>query len=133
MKLNIYNKKKVVKTYEARPTDIEFGVLEDIAEKFNLDELEGVSRQDINLHILKGGLSLIGTIRDLSLFDLFFNLEVSLCERFPSLSPFDLRREKASEVFLLTRRLQKYNENKKKTHTPEGKRIIYKKAGDTWF
>ena len=67
MKLNIYNKKKIVKTYEARPTDIEFGVLEDIAEKFNLDELEGVSRQDINLHILKGGLSLIGTIRDVML------------------------------------------------------------------
>lgn len=39
MKLNIYKKKEVVKTYEADTYDLMFGTLEDIAESVNLDDL----------------------------------------------------------------------------------------------
>lgn len=55
---------------------------------------------------------------------------MNLCERFPSLTPFQLRREKASEVFLLVKRMNNYN--KKSTDKNKPKKIR-KKAGDNWF
>ena len=61
-------------------------------------------------------------------------MEISICERFPSLSPFDVRRKTAHEVFLLIRRLNNYNEyqndNKK---VKNGKTVIRRPAGDSWF
>jgi len=64
---------------------------------------------------------------------MFFELEVALCERFPALSPFSIRKQRAREVFLLIRRLSDYNDYKKKTTNAKGQRIIRRKAGDTWF
>lgn len=66
----------------------------------------------------------------LSLYELFFEIELTMTERFPALTPLSIRREKAREVFLLTRRLQRYNEYKKQTN---GKKIIRKPASDDWF
>lgn len=40
MKINIYEKKKIVKTYEAETYDLMFGVLEDVAAAVKLDELK---------------------------------------------------------------------------------------------
>ena len=64
-------------------------------------------------------------------------MEISIVERFPALSPFDVRRERASEIFLLLRRMAKYNENqskqKKKNGANGGKKVIRRKAGDDWF
>ena len=61
-------------------------------------------------------------------------MELSICERFPSLSPFDVRQKKAYDVFLLMRRLSNYNgyqdDNKK---VKNGKTVIRKRAGDDWF
>lgn len=54
---------------------------------------------------------------------------MSICDRFQCISPFDLRRESAREVFLLVRRLNNYNS---KTSTGENARIR-KPAGDNWF
>lgn len=54
-------------------------------------------------------------------------MEMVISERFPCLSPFDIRKQKAYEVFLLIRRLNEYSVNKtmpKKTR---------RKAGDDWF
>ena len=40
MKLNIYDKKDIIKTYEADKYDLMFGTLEDVAEAVKLDELQ---------------------------------------------------------------------------------------------
>lgn len=40
-----------------------------------------------------------------TLFELFFDLTETLCSRYPALSPFEIRREKVGEVFLLVRRI----------------------------
>lgn len=61
---------------------------------------------------------------------MFFELELDLCERFPSLTPFDLRKTRAYDVFLLIRRLNKYSKKRKRKNN---KRKIRKPAGDDWF
>lgn len=66
------------------------------------------------------------------LFDIFFDIEVTICERFPALSPFDIREREAREVFLLIERLSRYNRRKKK-ETKDGKQVIRRPAGDNWF
>jgi hypothetical protein len=57
-------------------------------------------------------------------------MELNICERFPALSPFDVREKKASEVFLLIRRLNDYHAKEKNT---QGKQKIRRRAGDDWF
>lgn len=64
-----------------------------------------------------------------SLYEIFFELQMNICERFPSLSPFDVRKKSAYEVFLLIRRLSNYNEKEPSTR----KRVKRKPAGDNWF
>lgn len=73
MKLNIYENKKIVKTYTAETYDLMFGVVEDVAEAVNLDELK--SGTDAEILKLIGGLVLksMGTIRGL-LLDIFDGL-----------------------------------------------------------
>jgi hypothetical protein len=60
-----------------------------------------------------------------------FELEVSVCDRFPAATPFTVRREPAREVFLLMRRMTTYNEHHK--HDETGKQTIRRPAGDNWF
>lgn len=58
-------------------------------------------------------------------------MEVSISEQFPSLSPFQIRKQKAKEVFKLLVRLSKYNESKiTKKNKPN---VIRRPAGDDWF
>lgn len=47
MKINIYEKKKVIKTYEADKYDLMFGTLEDVADALQLDKLETGSDSEI--------------------------------------------------------------------------------------
>lgn len=56
---------------------------------------------------------------------------MSICERFPALSPFDVRKQKAREVFLLMRRLNNYTEYQSKDSGK--KKTIRRQAGDDWF
>lgn len=65
------------------------------------------------------------------LFELFFEITVSLCKEFPSLNPVTIRKEKAHEIFLLMGRMAKYNRKQKKQKGKPQK--IYRPAGDTWF
>jgi len=60
-----------------------------------------------------------------------FSLQVNLCERFTSLTPINLRREKAREVFLLINRYNKYSMREQRNS--KKKRVIRKPAGDNWF
>ena len=64
---------------------------------------------------------------------------MQLCKAFPALSPFDVRRERAHEVFLLVRRINsqptkdgrgKSNGNGQKV---DSKGRIRRPAGDKWF
>lgn len=52
MILNIYNKNTIIKTYEAENYDIKFGVVEDVIELFDMDELK--KGDDIELIRLVG-------------------------------------------------------------------------------
>jgi hypothetical protein len=54
---------------------------------------------------------------------------MQICERFPAITPFSIRREKIKEVFLLVRRLNIYDD-KGKTKKKKTKR---RPAGDSWF
>ena len=67
----------------------------------------------------------------MSLYEVFFEMEINICDRFPALSPFDVRRTKGAEVFLLMRRLNNYSDYQKKDSGK--KKVIRKKAGDDWF
>lgn len=64
MKLNIYNRKEIVKTYTAERGDIEFGIVEDVANAINLDHLKTGSEAEI----LKVALDLVihsmGTVKE---------------------------------------------------------------------
>jgi hypothetical protein len=58
-------------------------------------------------------------------------MELNICERFPSLSPFDVRKERASEVFKLIGRIRKSNVYRSKEASR--KNVIRRPAGDNWF
>lgn len=47
MKLNIYEKKKIVKTYEVDAYDLLWGTVEDVADAIKLDDLETGSDAEI--------------------------------------------------------------------------------------
>lgn len=55
---------------------------------------------------------------------------MTLCDRFPSLTPFSIRRERAKDVYILIARLNKYGKTEKKKNKPN---IIRRPAGDDWF
>jgi hypothetical protein len=59
-------------------------------------------------------------------------MEMNLSDRFPSMTPLTLRREKAREVFLLLNRFNRYSRKQAK-QKKNGQRIIRKPAGDNWF
>lgn len=52
MKLNIYEKRKIVKTYEAEAYDLMWGTVEDITEALNLDAMKTGS--DVELAVMAG-------------------------------------------------------------------------------
>lgn len=59
-------------------------------------------------------------------------MELTLAERFPSLNPIAIRKEKAREVFTLLRRLAEKKARESKEKKPR-KRVIRRPAGDNWF
>ena len=73
MKLNIYEKKKVVKTYEADQYNLLFGVMEDVARVIKLDELK--TGEDAEIIKLVGGavLNSLDTVKGL-MMDIFDGL-----------------------------------------------------------
>lgn len=58
-------------------------------------------------------------------------MQLALCERFPTLTPFSIRKEKASEVFLLINRLNSLPNKNKSNKNSEN--IIRKPASDDWY
>ena len=82
MKLNIYEKKKIVKTYEADSYDLMFGVLEDVADAIKLDELKTGTDAEIIKMAGNRVLHSIGTVRDLfkDIFDGITDEELKHCK-----------------------------------------------------
>lgn len=65
MKLNIYDKKRIVKTYTADAYDLELGPVEDIIKVVELDKLKNGTQEEI-LGIAMNAIShSLGTIKDL--------------------------------------------------------------------
>ena len=56
-----------------------------------------------------------------------------LCERFPGCTPFSVRKERARDVFDVVVRFKRYAVHEKRTRSKDGKRVIRKPAGDSWF
>lgn len=65
MKLNIYQNKKVVKTYTADTYDLLWSVVEDVAGAVNLDELKTGSEAEIMKLVLNLVLKSLGTVKEL--------------------------------------------------------------------
>lgn len=86
MKLNIYNKREIVKTYVAETYDLMFGTVEDLLKLIKIDSMKTGS--DIEIIKMVGGM-LIGGIGDVKwlLFDVF-----------EGLTDEELRNTKVSEI-----------------------------------
>ena len=70
----------------------------------------------------------------MTLYETFFEMEVNLSDRFHALTPIVIRQTKASEIFLLIRRMYIYNDKKKANEDPvTGQQVIRRPAPDTWF
>ena len=82
MKLNIYEKKKIVKTYEVDTYDLMFGVLEDVADAIKLDELK--TGTDAEIIKMAGNLVLhsMGTVKELfkDIFEGITDEELKKCK-----------------------------------------------------
>lgn len=85
MKLNIYDKKKIVKTYEADTYDLMFGTVEDVADAVKIDEMTTGSDAEIIQLVGKLVLSSKETVKDL------------MKDIFDGITDEELRRTKVSE------------------------------------
>ena len=73
MKLNIYDKKKIVKTYEVDAYDLMFGTVEDVANAIDIDSLKTGSDVEIIKMVGKLVMSSMDTVKNL-LKDIFEGL-----------------------------------------------------------
>lgn len=73
MQLNIYEKKKVIKTYTADTYDLMFGTVEDISDAVNLDEMKTGSDVEVLQAVVKLITGSKETVKDL-LKDVFDGL-----------------------------------------------------------
>lgn len=86
MKLDIYDKRRVVKTYEADTYDLMFGVLEDVADAIKLDELKTGSDAEIIRMAGKLVLESMDTVREL------------LRDMFPGITDEEIRRARVADI-----------------------------------
>jgi len=70
---------------------------------------------------------------DTPIQDVIFEMEINLCEKFTSLTPFSVRREKAREVFAVVRKYALLSKKKDKKSKQKKSKIIRRPARDTWF
>lgn len=86
MKLNIYDKKKIIKTYETDVYDLMFGTVEDVANAINLDSLK--SGSDVEIIKMAGKLVItsMDTVKNL------------LKDIFNGLTDEELKNTKVSEI-----------------------------------
>lgn len=73
MKLNIYDKKQIIKTYEVDAYDLMFGTVEDVANAIDLDSLKSGSDVEIIKMVGKLVMTSMDTVKNL-LKDIFDGL-----------------------------------------------------------
>ena len=86
MKLNIYEKKKVLKTYEVDKYDLMFGVVEDVADALDFDSLKTGNNAEIIKMVGNMVFKSMDTIKDL------------LKDVFEGLTDDELKNVKVSEI-----------------------------------
>ena len=86
MKLNIYEKKQIVKTYEVDKYDLMFGVVEDVADALDLDSLKGGSNAEI--------IKLVGNM----VFKSMDTIKELMKDIFDGLTDEELKNVKVSEI-----------------------------------
>lgn len=86
MKLNVYKKKEVAKTYETDTYDLMFGTVEDVADAVDLDSLETGSDVEIIKMVGKLVLTSMDTVKNL------------LKDIFPGLTDDELKNTKIKEI-----------------------------------
>ena len=86
MKLNIYEKKKILKTYEVDTYDLMFGTVEDVANVINLDTLKTGSDVEIIQMVGKLVMSSMDTVKNL------------LKDIFDGITDEELKKTKVSEI-----------------------------------
>lgn len=96
MKLNIYEKGQVVKTYEAETADILYGTVEDLIELIDLDKLQNLESKESQLEI---GKTILKGVPILMPF---------LKEIFIGLTDEELRKTKVKELIPLFIEIFKY-------------------------
>lgn len=73
MKLNIYKRNEVVKTYETQEYRLKFGILEDLAKVINIEEMEEITDGEILRMVAKLLIEVPDMVKDF-LFDIFDGL-----------------------------------------------------------
>ena len=86
MKLNIYDKKNIVKTYETDEYDLLWGVVTDVSNAVNLDELQTGSQVEIMKLALGLVMNSVDTVNEL------------LKDMFDGLTDEELKHVKVTEV-----------------------------------
>lgn len=86
MKLNIYEKKKIVKTYEVGAYEIMFGTVEDLIDAAKLDKIENGTDAEIVIAASNLVTNSMGTVKDL------------LKDMFDGLTDEEIKHTKVSEV-----------------------------------
>lgn len=99
LKLNIYEKRKVVKTYTAESYDIMFGTAEDLIEALNLDGF----KTDDNVELLKVASQVV-----INAFDV---IKPMLKDMFEGLTDDELRNTKVTEVATVLVQVVKFSMN----------------------
>lgn len=86
MKLNVYEKKQIVKTYEVDEYDLLWGVVEDVADAIKVDELKTGSNEEI----MKLAVNLVVTGKD--------TVNFLLKDIFEGLTDEEIRKLRVSEI-----------------------------------
>ncbi len=86
MKLNIYEKKSIVKTYEASEYELMFGTVEDMIEAAKLDEIESGTDAEIVVAATNLVTTSMDTVKDL------------LKDVFDGLTDDEIRHTRVSEI-----------------------------------
>ena len=86
LKLNIYNKKQIIKTYTQETYDLMFGTVEDLIDLIDLDKLKTGSDTELFKLILDVVMNGFGTIK------------VLLKDVFDGVTDEELRNTKTSEI-----------------------------------
>ena len=96
MKLNIYDKKQIIKTYEADTYDLMFGTLEDIAEVVKIDDLKTGSDVEIIKLAANTVFNSMDTVKDL------------MKDIFDGITDEELRKTSVSEMAVVLVEVVKY-------------------------